>query len=208
MLAENNIVQVIVNQRYTGTGQTFMNVYHYLATNVTGTWTDPDNFADIAAEVYIGMNAVVGVFQSVGIAYDSADFANLSNGLDIAQYVPTVALGGAAAGDSEPLQVALTFRLNRATAATRNGSKRFGGISDSAITTPQAANLAGTANVVAVQDWLSEPIEVVAGGGDECTLLPIILRRAAVGVPPTVYSEVASAIFRGAGSQNSRKELL
>jgi hypothetical protein len=208
MLSENDIVEIVVNQRHIPTGQAMVNVFHYQAQVVEGDWTDPANFAQFAADIMITMNEVVSAYQTTEISYDSATFRNLTNGLDIGIYIPPEPVLGAVSGTTEPLYVALSFKLNRATAIVRNGSKRFGGIADSFIVDPTGASIAGAANTVAIQDWLAENKDIVAGGGDTAVARPIILRKAAVGVPPTVFTYVASAIYRGAGSQNSRKQLL
>lgn len=208
MLSENDIVEIVINQRYVPSGQPMANVFHFQAQIVEGDWTDPANFSQFAADILIGMHTVVSVYQTDDVSYDSATFRNLTNGLDIGFYVPPTPLFGAVTGATEPLQLALSFKLNRATAIVRNGSKRFGGIADSFMNDATGAGMAGTAPTIAIQDWLAENTDIVAGGGDSCVARPIILRKTATGVPPTVFTYVASAIYRGAGSQNSRKELL
>lgn len=208
MLAENDIVRVVVNQRFILTNEPMLNVFHYLAVDVVGDWTSPTSYANIAAEILIPMNEYVGAFQTTDVAYDNAVATNLTDGLSFGTYIPPVDLFGATVGSTEPLQVAVSFKLTRSTLATRNGSKRFGGIADVLVTDATGQGIAGLTQTATLEDWLASPIEMVNGSGDTAVLLPIVLRQSAVGVPPTVYSIVASAQFRGVGSQNSRKQLL
>lgn len=207
-MENGDLVRVVVQQRFIETNEQMLNVFHYQVTDVEGTWTDPADFAQFAAEVLIGMQEVVGVFQTTEIAYDSATFTNLTNGLEFGVYIPPVDLFGVVTPPTEPLHVAISFKLNRSTLATRNGSKRFGGIADSLITDATGQGIAGLTQTATLEAWLAEPFEVVVGGGNEATAIPVILRTAATGVPPTVFNPIASAQFRGVGSQNSRKRLL
>lgn len=208
MLEENDIVEIVLNQRHIPSGQAITNVFHYLASSVVGDWDSPAYFRQAALDVFTTLHAVMSVYQSNEISWDSAVFRNLTNQLDIATYNPDDPIVGAVASVPEPLQVALSFKLIRATMATRNGSKRIGGIADSIITDTSGSNLVGTADVLNIEEAFSQGIDIVATAGVEVTFVPIILRKAATGVPPTVYSLVAGAEYRGAGSQNSRKQLL
>lgn len=205
---ENDIVKIVVNQRHIPTGQPIINVYHFLCTDVVGDWTSPLDFNQVAAEVFLGMHSYAGVFQTTEIAYDNATYQNLTNGLDLGIYIPPLDTFGVVESATMPLQVAASFKLVRTTAATRNGSKRFGGIADSLVNDATGQGLAGLAQTSSLEDWLASPIQVVVGGGNECTLVPIIVRKPSTNIPPTVYNRVLAGQFRGTGSQNSRKKLL
>jgi hypothetical protein len=208
MLTENDIVEVVINQRHIPTGKPIVNVYHYQARTVVGDWSDPLDWRQLASDVFGTLYAVMSVYQTAEISWDSAVYTNLTNGLDIATYSPPDLTVGAVTGSTEPLYVALSFQLVRASRATRNGSKRIGGIADTFMTDANGSSFVGTAATVAIEEALSQSIPVVVGGGIDCALWPIILRKTALGVPPTVFSNVASAQYRGAGSQTSRKRLL
>lgn len=208
MLEDGDIYRVVVNQRHIPSGKQIVNRFHFMATEVVGLIAAPEDFAQIAAEVLIGMHTVVSPYQSDDISYDGATFENLTNGIDIGSYSPPTALVGADPSPPEPLYVALSFKLVRATRLTRNGSKRFGGIGDANLTTNDGSNLAGTVGITAIEDWLATPAEVVVGTGLDFVSIPTIVRIPALGGPPTVFTAVASSEYRGAGSQNSRKQLL
>ena len=208
MLSVGDLVQVIVNQRFIPSNEQMLNVFHYRITEVTPEFETTADYIQFAAEVLIGMHGVVSVFQTPEIAYDSAVFTNLTNGLDFGTYIPPVDLFGVVTSATEPLHVALSFKLNRSTLATRNGSKRFSGIADTLITDATGQGIAGLTQTATLEEWLADSFSVVVGDGINCTAQPIILRKTATGIPPTVYNPIANAQFRGVGSQNSRKQLL
>ena len=208
MLVENDIVEIVINQRHIPSGQPIANVYHFQAIDVLEDWTAVNSFKALASDVFITLYTPMSVFQSNEISWDSAVFTNLTNGVDIATFNPDDPYVGQVASVSEPLQVALSFKLIRSGRTTRNGSKRLGGIADSIITDTDGAALSGTADILAIEEVLANTIDIVISGGLSCGLVPIILRKTALGVPPTVFSPVAGAEYRGAGSQNSRKTLL
>jgi hypothetical protein len=208
MLANGNIIQIVTHMTDTSRNIPFDNVFHFRAYDVEGVISDPLDLGQIAADWFIGLHTVVSVYQSNVVTWDSANFENLTNSVDIGSYNPEDPLVGVVASPPEPAYVALSFQYVRATRVTRHGSKRFSGIADTLITDGSGASLAGTADMVALQNYLFEGFEAVLGAGLEASFEPVILRRTAAGVPPTVWNTLASVEYRGAGSQNSRKRLL
>lgn len=208
MLVNGDIVQIVTHLTDTSRNIPFDNIFNFVAHDVVGDWSDPDALDQVAADWLIGLHLVLAPFLSNVVTFDSATFSNLTDGISIGNYNPPAPLVGSVAAQPEPAQVALSFQYVRATRVTRHGSKRFSGVADTLITDGSGASLAGTADMVALQDYLASDMDVVTGGGTDASFTPIILRMPATPIPPTVYNTVSSVEYRGAGSQNSRKRLL
>lgn len=208
MLVDGDIVQIITHLTDTSRNIPFDNIFNFVAHSVVGDWSDSDPLDQVAADWLIGLHLVLAPFLSNVVTFDSANFANLTNQVDIGSYNPPSPLVGSVVALPEPAQVALSFQYVRNSRVTRHGSKRFSGVADSLITDGSGASLAGTADMVALQNYLQSDMDAVTGGGTDASFTPIILRMPATAIPPTVFNGVSSVEYRGAGSQNSRKRLL
>jgi len=108
---------------------------------------------------------------------------------------------GLVSGDCMPPEICWTFRYFRASAASRNGAKRIGLVSEADVTNGEPAS--GEAAVMA--DVAASFQAILSGSGYEWT--PRILRKRLNGEPvdPVVVFPVSSVGFVGVTTQNSRK---
>jgi len=208
MLNENDIVRFTVKQTIIASGAEVFNVFYYQAQDIAGVIETPEDYADMISDFMATVMGPVSQIQSSNLDYTSTIFDNLTNNLDQFTSTATSPSTGAVPSASEPSQTALSFKLVRATRLTRNGSKRIGGIAVGLITDPKGQSLVGNAQIVAVENALSQNVDMVLSDDQAVTLVPVIIRKPAVAGPVTVFNFVSDAVYRGVGSQNSRKELL
>lgn len=115
--------------------------------------------------------------QSTQMSYSGLRVRNLSNGLDI--YETAIVASGLVAGDAAPSFVALGITYYRETAITRNGGKRFAGLTESVV----SGNSLAIANsyLTAIYDGLAATHNMV---DDTQTVIgefaPVIVGRDAV----------------------------
>lgn len=192
-----DLLQLVDNQTYLG--QQVLNVYYYRITSITpladpylptlGDWWESEVLPAITA---IQLNSLVHV---------SREWRNLTNGTDL--YTDTTAVPGVqttGSGNASPSYVSAGFMLQRESLVTRNGYKRFAGISD--------ANIAGN-------EWLEDGTtisnleEALASdifAGLVQVAEPVIVKRPIdVPVASYEYASIGSASFRSLGTQNTRK---
>lgn len=197
-IALGDLLQVTDFQTYLG--EQVLNVYYYRWSSAPTV----DNSAymplldDFIAEV---INPVRDL-QSAALAHDRVQVKNLSNGLDFAER--PVGLNGLLTSTPsaiEPSYVSLGFQLVRDSLVTRNGYKRFAGVVDEQVQgNAFSGDLTDVADVVnALKKSLSVGLIEVA--------FPVIVKRP---IPEPagddyLYSSVSSVIFKGLGSQNTRK---
>jgi len=126
--------------------------------------------------------------------------------------VPYAVTGNYVAGSGSPTFVSIGFRLNRDSRLTRNGSKRFGGISEDA-TDVNSPNYTGTI-VADVEAALSADLDILTSlEASVGVMTPIIVGRCRlsdVGCTPgdldlTRFSLVSSAQVTSVTTQSSRK---
>lgn len=208
MLSNNDIVRFTVKQTILASGAEVFNVFYYQAQNVVGTIDETDDYEQIITDFMGTVMTPVSAMQSSNLDYTSTVYDNLTNNLDQYTFTAATPSTGQVPSASEPSQTALSFKMVRSTRVTRNGSKRVGGIAVGLITDPKGQSLAAAATTIAIQDAFAAPVDVVISVGKELTLVPVIIRRPAADAPVTVFNYVAACIYRGVGSQNSRKELL
>ena len=185
------LYEVVLEQTYFQ--ENFKNVFHYLAT--LGQDDDQDLIADaFNTDVLPG----ISTFQSTDIVYDEIRVANLTGLLADFSLVPTVP-NGVIIGDPMANFVAIPFRYVRTSKETRNGAKRFGGLTEGdafgggftptffAAMQLQAPTLAGQISTTGI---IAEPV---------------ILRKPDVAGVWT-YNDVSTVIaLNRITSQNSRK---
>lgn len=208
MLTEGNIIRLTVKAHLLDGGTPVNNVYHYQAEGVVGDWSATSETEQLITDFAGTVLTVISNIQSNRLAYDEIVFDNMTNLIDQTTYTPPAPLFGAVESGSEPGNVSASFKLIRTTRVTRHGRKSIGGIADNLVTVSDGSSMDGLATVTAIEEVLAESIDIVAGDGVFVTLHPVIVRRPAVGLPVTVFNYVASAEFRGVGSQASRTTLL
>lgn len=193
-----DLIQATVKQTYLG--QQILNVYNYRITNITGAGADYlEQFANWIDDT---INDVVAAIQISSLVYTEVEMRNLSNGLDFF-VLPVTRTGDIAdsGNNAVPSFVSAGFQLVRESLATRNGYKRYAGLSDGLLVNNSYA--ISDAQRDAIQDalaadWVSGVITVAE---------PIIWGspRADAPVGAYIYSSIGSAIYRGVGTQNTRK---
>lgn len=193
-----DLLQIIDNQTYLG--EDLMNVYYYRWFSLPV--TDPAAYTGLLNSFdEIVIDNVIKA-QNEFLEHTTLSIRNLSNNLDYAEM--TVAKDGLL--DVDPANclqsyVTLGFQMIRDSLATRNGYKRFSGLIESQVE--------GNTYVGSL-----DPIGDIIGGlqgflynGVVATAAPIIVKRPID--PPVgtsyVYSSVSSVLFKGLGTQNSRK---
>lgn len=207
-LVDGDIVRFVLNAHLSVTGAPVINAFWFQVSELTGDLSTPEDFRLVCQDVFLTITDVFRNVQSIHLLYDNLVMDNMTNGIDFGVYAPTVLVTGNVNIESDPGQTALSFKLQRTNRLTRNGSKRVGGIAASLITDTDGSDLVGTANILAIQEMLAAPIDIAGIISGSCVLTPMIVRRTATGVAPTVFQPVFGAIFRGVGSQTTRKRLL
>lgn len=192
-----DLIQLVDNQLYLG--QQVLNVYYYRVTVALGI-ADPylnllnDYWEDNVLEHVIQI-------QSDNLSHVSREWRNLTNGADL--FVDGSVIPGALAesdASDTPSYVSAGFLLHRESLVTRNGYKRFAGITEAQITgNTYVGNMTHIANV---ETALAADLNV----GIISSAEPVIVKRP-ISVPVTsyLYASIGSASFRGLGTQNTRK---
>jgi len=193
-----DLIQIIDQQSYLG--QTVLNVYYYryfLVAPSVGAYLE-EVLTNFEEDILPPIRAI----QSSLLVHEVLEARNLSNGLDIATSNPDLAGTRTGTTDSSMASfMSYGFQLVRESLATRNGYKRFAGLLE--------PDLQG--NISTIAPALLDAVEVALAGqiflGAVEAFSPVIYRRS---VPPPVgttytYSEVGSAVYKGVGTQNTRK---
>lgn len=188
---------MIDNQSYLG--QQVLNVYYFRITAALGLFDpylpDLDSFWE--SDTLVTVRAI----QLDGLLHVSREWRNLTNGTDLFanNTVLNGSIGGAATSYT-PSFLSAGFMLQRESLATRNGYKRFAGISEANVSGNSLVGL--DTQVINLQNSLAQDLSV----GLVPVAEPVIVRRPIN--PPVasyVYSSIGSATFRSVGTQNSRK---
>lgn len=130
MAAEGDLIQI--NDFQTYLGQELLNTYYYRLTLGGSTLANPystmaSSFANDVISPLVGM-------QSALVEHTVLELRNLSNGIDI--YSVPIGFTGAVSASiatTLPSYVALNIKLVRESLATRNGSKRIGGLAETSV---------------------------------------------------------------------------
>lgn len=197
-IALGDLLQIIDHQTYLG--EDMMNVYYYRWFSSPA----PDNvvYADLLDDFKEVVVDKVREVQVTALEHTTLEIKNLSNGVDFAVLViDETGVIPAAEDTLLPSYVSINFRLLRDSLVTRNGSKRYSGLLETAI---EGNEFVGYTTAIA-------NIEAALAGnlhtGIIETAAPIIPKRPIA--PPMgtsyVYSSVASVLFGGLGTQNTRK---
>lgn len=194
-----DLIQIMAEGSIDGTDQICLNVFYYRYIVLTPALNEiyPALWNAFDSTV---LEAVKGI-QATEYLWKNGYIRNLSNGVD--EYSVTLGTSedrGRKTSPPLPSYVTYTFRLKRESAVTRNGYKRFAGVSEG---DGQDNNYnPGTTEVAAVNSALAADLNI----GLVPAFEPIIVKRPipslAVGYQ---YASIGSADFRGIGSQNTRK---
>ncbi len=189
----SGIYELILEQDYFGAD--ILNVFHY---RQTGGVDDEQEKCANAFDVDIMPE--IAVILNDDLKFNNIRVANLTGNLADFSITPSQVDGdvtGAVMADF----IACSYRLNRTTKDTRNGSKRFCGMVEE--------NIVGggfTAAYVADLDLLADVLETTIAGGTGAIFEPIILRKPDIAGTFT-YSLVQTVqALNRVTTQNSRKK--
>jgi hypothetical protein len=210
-LAEvGDIIEVKDFQSLTNIEGDILNVYHFEVTSVTGTPVINNDGAAWVAWFYGDFILPILQVQNTALSHQRIEVNNLMDyTTEFGVFNPTTASLGQVTGNYSSAAIAWSFELVRLFRTTRNGSKRIAGVPEALVDNNVAAGTAPT-NLQAVANMLESAQFVMNTGGTVgLSMRPVIIRKPpTVGVPPTVVNPVANVLYRGVGSQNSRKQLL
>jgi len=207
MLLIGDIIKVTANQR--AQGQLCQNVFFYRVEDIPS-GVDPSTMYE-----YIAMrfNVVWGILirgvQSTDCLHTVYRVDNVTNGVDFGEI--TINGAGNVGGDPMPSFNAFNVLLRRTTGVTRNGSKRLGGLPESASTGNQ---INWTSGVKADVEALFAAPLVTADSIPEPFAFPVIVGRKKFtnGWGDTYYvldltkvNPVQSALVTASTTQRSRK---
>lgn len=192
-----DLIQCVDNQLYLG--QQVLNVFYYRVTSITG--LSDGYLNDLNDRWEEGILEKIRQIQATQLQHTSREWKNLTNGVDL--LVDGTVIDGAAShsdANLEPSFVSAGFILRRESLATRNGYKRFAGLSETDITGNE-----WTGDMTAIHD-IETALAADLVEGLATLAEPVIVRRPIT--PPVssyTYSSIGSASFRGIGTQNTRK---
>jgi len=176
MIAANDILQILDVQ--TCLGERMLNVYFYRVNALEGA----ADYGDVSTAFVTGVMEEVEAVQFTGTVHTSVIISNLTNGLDIFESALTGHIGEFATTEASPSLVALGFRLLRATALTRHGAKRIGGIAEGVTQgNSVVGGSVGICNTIA--NAMAANIAVTGTVDHDISLSPVIVGRIPVGDP-------------------------
>lgn len=197
-IAVGDLLQITDSQTYLG--EQLLNIYYYQVDAIGS--TPDDNYEDLVEGFNLEVVAAMQAVQVTSLLHTSRTLKNLTNGLDF--FVDTSVIPGlvaATSGQLLPSYVSLGFMLLRSTLSVRNGYKRIGGLTDQFV--DGNTSTYPLIDIDEIEENLANSITTVDGA----TMSPVIVKRPipAPGEGDPILSAVASAQFRGLGTQNTRK---
>lgn len=204
-LSLNDIVQVTWQQ--VALGVQLLNV-QYLQVVEKGPFTDLNDICQKASGLWI---TNILPMQSSELHIQAIAAKNLTNGVDIATFIPEAANGGNG-GDMMPPYVAWAFQQVRATALTRHGHKFVGGIPETSV-----ANGVSTVPVTGIdffKNVFSLPWERAVAPDDDHNFVanPVIIGRTETPPASGKYeldlakvNQIQGLLFRSVSTFNTRK---
>jgi hypothetical protein len=192
------------------TGQDFMvKVYQtYASRNCLNVWfyhqtAGSGDSEELWAKFDDVILPLMAPIQNSGVSYITLEVLNLSNLDDFKSQTPSTIVG-TLTGDALAAFVASSFIFHRSTRQVRNGSKRFTGLTETAINGDSIAGGLQSA-MLALAEAMGDALEDVEGNVWE----PMIAKRHSTGTPPvttyTLYG-ITGCDFRVLyTTQNTRK---
>lgn len=198
-LQTGSLLRITDVQEYLG--QQVLNVYFYRYFLVLG--ASDSAYEELANDFKDNLLDAVTEIQNEYLVHKEVRVENISNGIDI--YTLSINEAGKLTASESilaPSNVTVGFILRRGNRVTRNGYKRYSGLTDNSFTgnnyiVPSAPNIA------AIEAKLSDGLYL----GAVKSLEPVIIKRPfnePVGYD-YFYSPITSAALVGLGTQNTRK---
>lgn len=185
-----------------------LNVFHFEVTAIEGTPVI-NNMEEAFVEAWYGSWLTPALaMQSENCYHVRIEVNNLMNyNTEFGVFLPDGTARGGVASEYLAPSTAWSFQQTRLFRTTRNGSKRVAGVPESLVTANTPTSGALTLAAAVATRWADEL--VVNNEIPSISMRPVIIRKPLlVTTPPSVINPVQSVVFRGVGSQNSRKQLL
>lgn len=209
MVAEGQHIQMKAFQSMAGIEGEILNVYYFEVFSLAlpnALYNMRDEISEWYAEIFV--QPILDI-QTTGVTHTRLEVATIENWeVDFAVIDLPGGVIGANASNFTASSTAWSFQLVRQNRTTRNGSKRYAGVPEDA-----ANNNVALPGIVpylaAVEAMLGGPTDVPLVLGEVMTLLPVIAKTpVAPAKLPSVFNNVTGALYRGLGTQNTRKQLL
>jgi hypothetical protein len=146
--------------------------------------------------------APIRAFQNEGFSHDRVEIRNLSNGVDFVD-VPVSLVGTEITGADSRMAsfVTISFQLVRSTLTTKSGRKSYSGINE-----PRVSGNTYTFSSASVEGNAEAALAATLSLDSGREMTPVIVKRPLPN-PGGVFivNPIASAVFKGLGTQNSRK---
>jgi len=187
------LYEVVLEQAFFG--QVILNVFHYLSN------TSDDDVQELCATAFDeDVLLAVSNIQSTNIVYKTVRANNLTGVLADATVIPSISTG-AIVGTVVADFVACAFRYNRVEKATRNGSKRFGGMTEEVL---EGGGFTAAYDTTAIATAVVLGTDISTVGG---VFTPVILRKPDDGFGNWTYNTIQNVQYLDrVTTQNSRKK--
>lgn len=209
MVSTGDHIRLLDKQTSTNVEGSILNAYWFEVTSITA----PEPLANIREQLEdywttlflpritaLQSNAV----KHTGVQFDNADHPE-TDFVDIAFDLP---IAGSVSQNFNNSASAWSILYVRSTRVTRHGHKRIGGVPNNAFDNGEVTGSYVTplSQLLAL---LEAPPTIDLDTAGTMSIVPVIPKSASyVGGWPTIYNNVQSVQFRGAGTQNTRKNLL
>jgi hypothetical protein len=204
----NDVLKLTHVQSWTTLGEPILNRYYYQITAFSGSASLDELTPAIGAEFESVVIDKIRLVQSNTLVHTQLQLAVMSVVGEESEWNYSPPVAGTLSGEVEPPQNALSFKLIRTTKLTRHGSKRIGGYGDALIADGHGTTLPGDVRITDIETALASPLNIVLGVDVVVALEPVICRFLPGSETPSGINPIKGALFRGLGSQNSRKRLL
>lgn len=203
-MENGNVLEVTVSYNIVGASNPAINVYHLEVEDLVGITTLQEVGPDIRTAFVAKFITPMLVFQHTGAVYQGLSIINLNS---IAEYyvTPLTGIAGGRVGGFMPPFVTYSFQETRPNRLIRNGRKGIGGVSQ--VVTDDGITLNATYQPLMntmLSGWNLMTMNVE--GDLDFQLRDVIVRKnPAAGGAPSLVLDAQRWVFRGFGSQNTRK---
>lgn len=204
-----NILEFKDFQAMSGIAGDILNVYHFQVDFIDTAIGLSQLGPLLTEDFYLTWIPFILAVQSSSLQHVRLEINNLNNYVsDFYVGSPAALSQGYVGSEFNASQVAWSFELVRTTRTTRNGSKRIAGVPEQSVAngvaTAGALTLLNVAAVNLASQWVYE-----YSAGNSIGLSPVIIRRGiSPSQVPALVNSVSDVVYRGVGSQNTRKQLL
>lgn len=207
-MENGGILKIVDVQNWLTLGEEMLNVYWYRLADMGATISLAEAAADIALQFEADVLVPVRAIQSTSIVHTALRMSYYGVTDEDHDVLLSPPMAGSSLGEITAPNFAWSFKLVRTFKLTRNGSKRIGGTPDSLSTDGRGQNQVGSAFVTNIETALAMTLGVTVVDGPLFALEPVIVSQGLEGTGPYNANPIKQALFRGFGTQNSRKRLL